>query len=72
MSLLRYVLSEVSRGYLPEADEQLYTEKLRRVSTFMKTPRELEKVGAGLTPTSLVRGRSLALARGWPVDTGLD
>lgn len=45
MSLLRYVFSEVSRGYLPEADEQLYTEKLRRVSTFMKTPRELEKVG---------------------------
>ena len=27
-----------------EEDEQLYSEKQRRVSTFMKTPRELEKV----------------------------
>ena len=43
-SLIRYIFAEVSHGYLLEEDEQLYSEKQRRVSTFMKTPRELEKV----------------------------
>ena len=43
-SLIRYIVSEVSHGYLLEDDEQMYSERQRRVSTFMKTPRELEKV----------------------------
>ena len=41
---MHYILAEVSQGYLLEEDEQLYSERQRRVSTFMKTPRELEKV----------------------------
>jgi len=44
-SLLSYVRSELTRGYMQECDELLYSEKHRRVSTFMQTPRELEKVG---------------------------
>jgi len=41
---VRYLFAEVSHGYLMEEDEELYSEKQRRVSTFMKTPRELEKL----------------------------
>lgn len=44
MSFSRYIFAEISRGYLLEEDEELYSEKHRRISTFMKTPRELEKV----------------------------
>ena len=43
-SLLSYVRSELTRGYMQECDESLYSEKHRRVATFMQTPRELEKV----------------------------
>ena len=43
-SLFSYVRSELTRGYMQECDELLYSEKHRRVSTFMQTPRELEKV----------------------------
>ena len=43
-SLFAYVRSELTRGYMQECDELLYSEKHRRVSTFMQTPRELEKV----------------------------
>lgn len=43
MSFLRYLLSEVSRGYLPEED-RLLQEKQRRVSTFIHTPLQLEKL----------------------------
>lgn len=38
------MLGELSRGYLVEKDEAMFSEKQRRVLTFMKTPRELEKV----------------------------
>lgn len=41
---MRYLFAEVTRGYLLEENEQLYTEKQRRFHTFMKTPRELEKL----------------------------
>ena len=44
MSFTRYLFAEVTRGYLLEENEELYTEKQRRFHTFMKTPRELEKV----------------------------
>ena len=40
----RYVVGELFRGYLVERDEAMFSEKQRRVNTFMKTPRELEKV----------------------------
>ena len=43
-SVCRYVVGELSRGYLLERDEAMLSEKQRRVVTFMKTPRELEKV----------------------------
>ena len=43
-SVYRYVVGELSRGYLVERDEAMFSEKQRRVNTFMKTPRELEKV----------------------------
>ena len=43
-NVFRYVAGELSRGYLLERDEAMFSEKQRRVVTFMKTPRELEKV----------------------------
>lgn len=43
-SVCRYVAGELSRGYLLERDAAMFSEKQRRVLTFMKTPRELEKV----------------------------
>ncbi|XP_065884568.1 transmembrane anterior posterior transformation protein 1-like isoform X2 [Dysidea avara] len=43
-SLFSYVRSELTRGYMQECDKLLYSEKHRRVSTFMQTPRELEKL----------------------------
>lgn len=46
VSLLSFLRSEVTRGYLVSEDEDLYTEKQRRVLTFWKTPRELEKVSS--------------------------
>ena len=44
VSLYHYVMGELSRGYLMEEDKNMFTEKQKRVNTFMKTPRELEKV----------------------------
>ena len=43
-SVYGYVAGELSRGYLLERNEAMFSEKQRRVVTFMKTPRELEKV----------------------------
>ncbi|CAI8013719.1 Transmembrane anterior posterior transformation protein 1 [Geodia barretti] len=43
-SVYDYVVGELSRGYLLERDEAMLSEKQRRVVTFMKTPRELEKL----------------------------
>ena len=40
----RYIITELTHGYELNDNEQIYSEKQRRVSTFMKTPRELEKV----------------------------
>ena len=37
-------MSEVSHGYQLKGDGYLYSEKQRKITTFMKTPRELEKV----------------------------
>lgn len=39
-----YFKSELTRGYLLERDQEKFTERRQRVYTFMKTPRELEKV----------------------------
>ena len=35
---------EVTRSYLFEEQGEKYTEQMEKVYTFMKTPRELEKV----------------------------
>ena len=39
-----YFKSELTRGYLLERDQEKFRERRQRVYTFMKTPRELEKV----------------------------
>ena len=46
ISFIDYFISEVTHGYQLKEDKHLYSEKQRRVTTFMKTPRELEKVMA--------------------------
>ena len=43
MSLWTYLSSEVTRGYVLEADEERYTQRRQKIYTFMKIPRELEK-----------------------------
>ena len=44
VSFLGYLKGEVTRGYLLQENEEMYSEKQKRVLTFMRTPRELEKV----------------------------
>lgn len=44
VSVFSYFKSELTRGYLLERDQEKFTERRQRVYTFMKTPRELEKV----------------------------
>ena len=43
MSIWTYLSSEVTRGYVLEADEERYTTRRQKIYTFMKIPRELEK-----------------------------
>eukprot|EP00093_Oithona_nana_P001925 01925.XXX_4611_15385_1 [CDS] Oithona nana genome sequencing. len=43
MSLFNYLVSEVTRGYVLENDEERYTHRREKMYTFMKIPRELEK-----------------------------
>jgi len=45
ISLWRYVCFELTRGYWLEHDRARFAERRKRVYTFMKIPRELEKVG---------------------------
>ncbi len=45
-SLLSYIIDEVKRDYMLEFNEKKLRERRKRVYTFMKTPRELEKVGS--------------------------
>lgn len=44
VSLLTYISDELNRDYMLEHNEQKLKERRRRVYTFVKTPRELEKV----------------------------
>ena len=44
-----YLARELSHSYLLKEDEELYSEKQKRVSTFLRTPVELEKVRSHLT-----------------------
>jgi len=37
-------MAEISHGYVLELDEDKYADKRRKVHTFMKIPREVEKV----------------------------
>ena len=41
---MKYIMAEISRGKLMELEEDKYTEKREKVYTFMKIPREFEKV----------------------------
>ncbi len=43
-SVFGYLYAEVTRGYMLEHDEAKFTEKRKRVYTFAKIPKELEKV----------------------------
>ena len=47
MSLYNYVRCELTRGHGLKDGQGLFSEKQRRVTRFMKTPRELEKVWGG-------------------------
>ena len=51
VSLLSYIVDEVKRDYLLEYNEKKLRERRKRVYTFMKTPRELEKVYNGFKIT---------------------
>ena len=44
VSIWTYFIAELTHSYQLNENEQLYSQKLGRVSTFMKTSRELEKV----------------------------
>ena len=44
IALWRYVYFELTRGYWLEHDKARFAERRKRVYTFMKIPRELEKV----------------------------
>jgi len=41
---MKYVMAEVFSGKLMELEEDKYTERREKVYTFMKIPREFEKV----------------------------
>ena len=41
---MKYIMAEISRGKYMELEEDKYTEKREKVYTFMKIPREFEKV----------------------------
>jgi len=43
MSLFRYIVSEVTRSYGLEEDQEMYTTRREKMYTFMRIPRELEK-----------------------------
>ncbi|XP_077589479.1 transmembrane anterior posterior transformation protein 1 homolog isoform X2 [Stigmatopora nigra] len=43
-SLMRFICSELTRGYFLEHDEAKYTERRERVYTCMRIPKELEKL----------------------------
>lgn len=42
--MMSFFTTELTRGYLLERDKAKFSERRERVYTFMKTPRELEKV----------------------------
>ncbi|EDO43155.1 predicted protein, partial [Nematostella vectensis] len=44
LSFLKYFVDEVCRGYVLELDEDRYAEKREKVYTFLKIPREVEKL----------------------------
>lgn len=44
LSFLNYIMAEISRGKYMELEEDKYTEKREKVYTFMKIPREFEKL----------------------------
>ncbi len=44
LSFMKYVMAEVFSGKLMELEEDKYTERREKVYTFMKIPREFEKV----------------------------
>ena len=45
---MRYFTAEVFSGKLMELEEEKYTERRQKVYTFMKIPREFEKVNCKL------------------------
>ena len=46
LSFMNYFMAEISRGKYLELEEDKYSEKREKVYTFMKIPREFEKVRA--------------------------
>ena len=52
ISFFSYLAGEVSHSYLSSEDERMYSEKQKRVSTFLKAPLELEKVSHDIIHTN--------------------
>lgn len=44
LSLVRFITTELTRGYFLEHNEAKYTERRERVYTCLRIPKELEKV----------------------------
>lgn len=51
LSLVRFITTELTRGYFLEHNEAKYTERRERVYTCLRIPKELEKVNTLYTPT---------------------
>lgn len=50
LSLVRFITTELTRGYFLEHNEAKYTERRERVYTCLRIPKELEKVNTQCTP----------------------
>lgn len=57
VSLCKFLKSEVTRSYFPEQYEERYDFKREQIYTFMKIPREVEKlIGYGFFQVSSEQG----------------
>ena len=54
---MRYFTAEVFSGKLMELEEEKYTERRQKVYTFMKIPREFEKVNCKLKQYMIIMSR---------------
>ncbi len=55
LSLLRFITTELTRGYFLEHNEAKYTERRERVYTCLRIPKELEKVNTQTVQPNTVK-----------------